>query len=251
MVSRYYSPLLNATKSNWVVWALMASFLSCEGKLTPQHEPFPIIVDVEDSHNLDIESAYSPFYIGPMKDTVIVNHYITYLYEYDSVPAEFLPNYYQTQLKDILVPNPYTNYQQSFDSDKIESTNKFIDYPIFKAKHVIFSVDFNQSVDRNGKKTIPISVKNISSQTLSLESDSYLPFKMQALDSNNNWHYIEKPFFRQRCTSSGNMLILPPNYLVFTSFSIPQGDYQTRLRLKFGRVATESVQGSINYDQFK
>ncbi|MHB1278531.1 MAG: hypothetical protein ACYC1Q_09035 [Bacteroidia bacterium] len=98
----------------------------------------------------------------------------------------------------------------------------------------------------------PVTLLNVSKDSLSVGGMAYIPLELEAIDSNGQWRPIEsfEPKIRRNWYDSMQH-VLPPRHLTVTTLSIPSGNYPTQLRLSWNGNYSNAVYGWIHYGQFE
>lgn len=116
----------------------------------------------------------------------------------------------------------------------------------------------------------PLFIKNFShDKHLDMGSGNYMFLLIEALDSNDNWRTIQKPFtYVNDCTGiEASPFILKPNELALSSVELFSGNYHTKFRVRYKNnrdkdylfndaiatpnlVFSNSFWGYMNYNQF-
>lgn len=98
----------------------------------------------------------------------------------------------------------------------------------------------------------PVTILNVSKDSLSVGGMAYIPLDLEAIDSNGLWRPIES--FEPKIRMNGHdslQHVLPPKHLTVTTLSIPAGNYPTKLRLSWNGNYSNEVYGWINYGRFE
>ena len=212
-----------------------------------KEEKFPTILDTLNIDLLDFlkndtinstwlsTAEYDFLYIGAPKDSIYVDHFLSF-----SPPPPPPPN---SEGKKYNLPK----YENKFGKHYIEW-----DAPIaFKSvKNAKIEIRINTMKTINN--SYPVIVTNQDIDTVMIGYGNHMPIIMEALDSNNVWKPIEKRYI-YGCGNGVGTIILPPKDIVLTSAPIFNGDYTTKLRLRFYKtdIYSNTFNGSINYRQFE
>lgn len=116
----------------------------------------------------------------------------------------------------------------------------------FKERDTIIGFD---DTDLEYYKSFPIFIKNVSKDTISLGTSGYFPIILEAKNKEEKWIEINK--FPRICGSFSNVVCLPPNEIIITSMFHYNGNYKTKLRLKFSDFISREFEGNINEEQLK
>ena len=95
-----------------------------------------------------------------------------------------------------------------------------------------------------------VLVVNTTRDTLSIGYETHLPIILEALDKRGLWKPIEEKYV-YFCGTGLGTLFLPPDEIVITYAAVYTGEYRTKLRLRYGRVVSQTYTGSINLTQFE
>jgi hypothetical protein len=98
----------------------------------------------------------------------------------------------------------------------------------------------------------PVFLKNTDSVTVDIGYGRYVKLIIEAMDESGKWKPIQQAY-RYFCATGLNDLYLPPKNYVLTSCKIYEGEFKTKMRLKFGfknHVYSNEFYGRINPSQF-
>ena len=95
----------------------------------------------------------------------------------------------------------------------------------------------------------PVTVINESNNVSSIGTEHTLSFILEAVDSNGNWRAIEKHFYWM-CGTGLSGIMLSPHEMDITSVAIYQGEFKTKMRLKFYDNYSNEFIGHVNHRQF-
>jgi hypothetical protein len=95
-----------------------------------------------------------------------------------------------------------------------------------------------------------VAVVNTTRDTLNIGYGTHLPIILEALDKQGAWKPVEEPFV-YFCGTGLGTLFLPPGEIVITSAPVFTGEYNTKLRLRYDRIVSQTYTGSINLSQFE
>ena len=123
---------------------------------------------------------------------------------------------------------------------------------------VEISIDTTQHISNENRKSYPVMIKNIFTDTLNIGYGSVIPINTEALFENKKWKLIEKNTARF-CGNGLQTIILPPNEILITNQTVyNDGNYKTKLRLRIGKNISQEFYGKIdtlkkvlNKDQYK
>jgi hypothetical protein len=170
-----------------------------------------------------------------------------------------------------LVDSIYLSYNQNFIK-KIELEHSI--FPNFKVDNINIFIDTSQFIasrELHGKwvtvdnehdsefhsneihlKSYPVIIKNIGTKDIVIGYGNHLPIIMVAQDSIGNWKSIQK-FYTYTCGTGMMFPYLNENEILITSCKLFDGDFTTKIRLKYGwdesSYSNEFV-GKIKYSQF-
>lgn len=210
-------------------------------------EVFPIIIDTLNLNVLDFlkndtvnatwlsTAQYKFLYIGNLKDTIYIDHFLSY-----SPPPPPPPN---SDGKKYDLPK----YENKFGYHYIEW-----DAPTLIKNPKDSKIDIKINTENPTNNSYPVIVTNLDSDTTIIGYGEYLPLIMEALDSNGIWQPIEERFVYM-CGNGVGTIILPPNEIVLTTAPIFNGDFSTKMRLHLYKsdIYSNSFDGKINYRQFE
>lgn len=182
----------------------------------------PVIVDttktkqVNRSQTWQEAGDYAPLYIGKNKDSIFIQK------QFYAIVNKTLDKYsaYEENREKYKRPD-------STDIKLIIDTSKII---------------LNQSY--------AVFVVNTTRDTLNIGYGTHLPIMLEALDKRGLWKPIEEKYV-YFCGTGLGTLFLPPDEIVITYVPIYTGEYRTKLRLRYGRVVSQTYTGSINLTQFE
>lgn len=124
------------------------------------------------------------------------------------------------------------------------------DYRNWDSVKLNIQIDTSQFISVNGRKSHPVLIENLYSDTIYIGYGTEIPFITEALDARGNWKPIEKQFVYM-CGNGLESIILPPKEFVITSVLAYTGEFKTKLRLQFGQNYSREFIGSINKTQFE
>ncbi|MBL1233821.1 MAG: hypothetical protein COA31_013960 [Flavobacteriales bacterium] len=209
----------------------------------PNSKAFPVVIDTIDFGGFDYygnkdeitwqsTANYHFFYIGPHRDTLIINHRLSYS------PPPPPPNFDSSKHK---VPE-YINPLESYYLDWLEERN----YQRWDSAKIEIKIDTTTIINNS----YPVVLTNNESDTIFIGYGHYIPIIMEAKDSIGVWQPIQEQFV-YTCGNGVGSIILPPEEIILTSARIFKGTYQTNLRLTIGNNSSKEFKGSIHYRQFE
>lgn len=178
---------------------------------------------------------YEPLYIGPEKDTIMVDHLLTAKF-YHGIPLEWFKN------PDSIPKPEYADYYL----DWMDTTHSPVTIEVAELK--IF-VDTTQKVS-GYRASYPVFIKNLFSDTVLIAYGEMINAVMEAKNSEGEWKPIEEPW-RWMCGTGVGHVMLPPNEIVLTSAVIYTGEFKTEMRIKIGKSYSNTFYGSIHPRQFE
>jgi len=95
----------------------------------------------------------------------------------------------------------------------------------------------------------PVFLYNTQGDTVYMGSGMVLPLRMEALDIENNWRFIEQ-YRMYYCGTGLPKFYLPDNGIILTSAPKYTGEFKTKLRLRYKEIVSNEFYGSINLKQF-
>jgi hypothetical protein len=115
--------------------------------------------------------------------------------------------------------------------------------------------EYSKTEKRNDKIANPIFIKNISNDTLIIGYAEYLPIIIEAKNRNGEWRPIQERM-RFMCGNGIVDFYCPPNNIVISAMQKYNGNFKTKLRLKYESFGSKScvfsneINGKINEKQF-
>lgn len=223
---------------------LIVLIWSCEPRLSRYNYPVPtlqsafrfVVSKKVEQHKTN--GTYKFLYIGKYADTLHIDHFL----------HAYIPPVIRNE--DGSIKKQYT----TLNSLKLHS-EKFYPRDTFprKPKLSIF-VDTTQLIDNIfyniGYKAYPVMIMNIGTGNASICLGEEIPLFLEAKDSLGNWWPIEDPFF-YFCGVGLESVVLPPKEIAITSIPVYDGNYNTKLRLRFGHRISNEFFGRINYSQIE
>jgi hypothetical protein len=100
------------------------------------------------------------------------------------------------------------------------------------------------------RKSFPVFLINTTKDSLNIGSGDHFSMFLEAMDSTGNWQSIEEPFI-YGCGTGLNSIILPPNEIAVTFTTMQDGEFKTKLRLRYHNILSQEFNGSINLSQFQ
>jgi len=254
-----------------IIVSLTILLFNCCGKnVSNSNQNFPIIIDTLqiDKNQFQTKefgvSSSTILYIGNESDSILVDHSIKDLikpplpppppsyyeeghssYKKDSIKYEEIWKKYAQNTKDrkeisyFVLGEKVTDKKSFFDSIDLEIT---VDTTQI-LKHDVSKYQMNDYYDG-----YPIKIKNLSTDTIVIGYESYIPIILQAKDRNDNWKPIEKIYLFS-CGNGLRSVLLPPNEVVLSSKPLYQGDFKTTLRVEIGGNFSNEFSGKIYLSQ--
>ena len=207
-------------------------------------QTFPTIVDTIDYDKYTFwrkddeitwlsTAEYHFIYIGPHKDTLLINPKAGLIPPPSSPSGKNIARYKYPA---------HINIVEEYEIDWLEER----EYQLWYTATIEVTIDTNTVVDNS----YPVLLKNNESDTIIIGYGDFIPLIMEAKDSTGNWYPIEKPFVNT-CGNGVNSIILPPGYETLTLATIFKGTYKTKLRLSIGNNHSPEFNGNIQYRQFE
>jgi len=235
----------------YIAFLSLLGLFACNSEITdtnnnlekPNSKAFPVVLDTIDFNGFDYygnneettwlsTANYNFFYVGPHRDTLIINHRLIYS------PPPPPPGFDTTKHK---IPE-YVNPLEGYYIDWLDDRN----YQRWDSAKIEVKIDTTTIINNSH----PVILTNNEPDTIFIGYGHYTPLIMEAKDSAGNWRPIQERFIYM-CGNGVGSIILPPEEIVLTSARIFKGTYQTDLRLTIGNNSSKEFKGSINYRQFE
>ena len=170
------------------------------------------------------EAQFSPVYIGEIKDSVKLT-YKTSKIVHRTIEWDKFKRPTSTDLKIHI------------------DTTKTIGFPMGVWEY------YKKPEHRVNKKSYPIFIENLSTDTLSIGFGDILPMITEIKDSLGQWIEIERPFIYD-CGTGLTEFYLPPNQVVITAQRQNFGRTKTKFRVKYElgdrAIFSNEIKGNIN-----
>lgn len=180
-------------------------------------------------------------------------------------PSEFII-LYLGEIKDSIFLNykHFVHFQRTFDpTQNLQPAKKSLEITVDTSKIIAtITRKMISERDKNGEeilkelkiylKSYPVIIKNVSNYTIEIAYAEHIPMIMEAKDSLGNWLPIEK-HFSYMCGTGMMYPFLKKDQLLITSCRLFNGNFKTKIRLKFGYeifAYSNEFTGTIEYSQF-
>lgn len=234
--------------SKYCLTIVLSSFFACNsitnGKVSETSDDFrfPVVIDTLHLAKHGLPMVYNPeywwpvanydfHYIGPYKDTIILDHFLYYIPP-PPPPSECCPE------KEISFESLYDLEAYCIPWD----AEKHFEY-WFKAD-VKIDIDLNPTINNR----LPVLLTNLDSDTIIIGYGEIVPLIMEAKDSLGNWGPMEERFI-YKCGVGISSVFLPPQEVVLTSAPIFDGEFETTMRLRLGKNYSKEFKGNVNYNK--
>lgn len=240
---------------------ISCGILSYDPKTDAEANPFSSIVLIDTlTDKLTLHSSkrmttsqFHSVYTGPLKDSVEIN----YSYDNSNSRTEYWQRFEKPNNENLII---YMDTTQLIGS-ALGRWGLIPPLPALpKADKEISSKDIKEYANRNkrialrkAKKSYPVFIQNLSSDTLLISFGYDLPLIIEAQDSLNIW----KPIQRRQIYHCGTGLydhILNPKELIISTCPLFQGTFRTKMRIAYQfnseTLYSNEFQGSMNYSQF-
>jgi len=193
----------------------------------------------ENSYRDNIKNAaFKPLYLGPLKDTIT-----SHCFFYNSPPPPIHPDSPMIDNYSSLYEEPFSNYTQQ---DFMEGGTTLWDSAVIQI--TIDTSIIIPSTNTYCTKAHPILLQSLEKDTICIGVGKYVELLLEALDIDNQWKAIQKPF-RYGCGVGLNQITLPPHYTALVACPIFEGSFRTLLRLKIGKNYSSTFSGNIDSKQ--
>lgn len=179
-------------------------------------------------------AKFHPLYFGIPKNKIDINHNIEELgFEFDDWSAYRYPD--TTDLSIFVDTSQIIASLQPYSQQIIDQNNQ-----------VKFEIRYHRL------ESYPVTILNVSSDTLNIGYGIFLPMVIEAVDSSGSWQPIQELFI-YFCGTGLSHYYLPPGNIVVSACKKFEGSYSTKMRLVYGfhkECYSNEFWGTMDYKQF-
>jgi hypothetical protein len=170
-------------------------------------------------------AAYDMLYLGDLKSEIALDYN------------------YNRKINDSLLVN----------IDKIEDYRKHFKDSLYRKLQIYVDTSriINHTTSANNKyyAAYPVFILNKSNKPWIATSWNDVNLILQAKTKKGTWQDIEKPIF-YKCGTGMTFTKLNPQKILITAFLLTDGDYKTKLRLRYENLYSNEFDGKIYIEQF-